>query len=193
LLPYKQPQPENPQDPLSNVNSDANLLGKRELFRAEVDVRLMMIRFYKWLIFLICTITLLLLAGNLYYTSKINKLNDRKTALIADMVKNEEDIRKARDLQSKIDEYKRILGIRKKMSVPVDSVFRNTNEHMQLLSFVGKPEGFTIIARSKDPSSIVRVLYQLVNSGEIKQIILKSAEVDADTKIYRISLEGVYK
>jgi len=64
---------------------------------------------------------------------------------------------------------------------------------MQLLSFVGKPEGFTIIARSKDPSSIVRVLYQLVNSGEIKQIILKSAEVDADTKIYRISLEGVYK
>ena len=86
-----------------------------------------------------------------------------------------------------------MLGIRKKMSVPIERVFTITNDAMQLLVFSGKPEGFSVVAQSKDPSSIVKVLYQLINSGEISRLVLKSADIDTDTKIYRISFEGVYK
>jgi hypothetical protein len=193
LLPYKQPQPENPQDPLSNVSSDANLLGKRELFKAEVNIRAMMSRFYKGIVFVMCTLCLALLSLNYHYTSKINKLDERKTQLVNEMLANEENINQARKLQSQIDDYKRILGIRKKMSVPIERVFTITNDNMELLVFIGKPEGFSVVARSKDPSSIVKVLYQLINSGEISRLVLKSADVDTDTKIYRISFEGIYK
>lgn len=193
MLPYKQPQPENPLDPLSNVSSDANLLGKRELFKAEVNVRSMMSRFYKSVVLVMCTLCLVLLSLNHLYTSKINKLDERKTQLVNEMLANEESINQARKLQSQIDSYKKILGIRKKMSVPIERVFTITNDAMQLLVFSGKPEGFSVVAQSKDPSSIVKVLYQLINSGEISRLVLKSADIDTDTKIYRISFEGVYK
>ncbi len=192
-LPYKQPQEGNLLSPQSNIFGNSNLLGNRELFKAEVDIRRTILRFYKYIIFILCTVTLILVYYNKYLSSEIEKLNTSKDQLIYKFSDTQSTLGTARELQDQINSYKKILISRKKLSVPFEKVYSITNENMQLLSFVGKPESFTVIARSTDATSIVKVLYGLLSSGEIKQLVLKSVELDSATNIYRVSFTGVFK
>lgn len=194
LLPSTEQLPENQPSPQGSLlHPETNLLNRHELFKKAADLKKMVVRWFKWIIFLSCTTTLILLGINYYYTSRIDALNELKKPLVSDLQNNAGDIARARLLEDQINKYKSILNIRKKMSVPIERVYTLANEEMELLVLKTTQDSFTVIARSKNPAGIVQLIYRLLNTGEISQVVLKTAEINTATKFYRVELTGVYK
>ena len=194
LLPSKRLQPESQESPQSNsILPDANLLQRREFFKKEKDLRRTIISTYQVIILIVCSVTILLLAVNAYYSAKLNVLNDKKNTLMAELMSNEDALKEGRLIEYQVDSYKNVLKSRKKLTVPVEKIFMGITSPVELLVFKTNVEKFEATLRSSTPDGIVRMLYDLLHNGDIKTVSLQSVNLDPDTNIYRVELTGYYK
>lgn len=194
LLPSKRLQPESQESPQSNsILPDANLLQRREFFKKERDLRRAMISTYQVVILVVCSVTILLLAVNAYYSSKLNVLNDKKNTLMSELISNEDALKEGRLIEYQVDSYKNVLKSRKKLTIPIEKIFMGITPPVELLVFRTNSEKFEATVRSSTPDGIVRVLYDLLHNGDIKTVSLQAVNLDTDTNIYRVQLTGYYK
>jgi hypothetical protein len=195
-LPFKKikiPVQENPlNQPNDLVDTNLNLLGRKELFHKEKEIRNQFIRFFQLSIVTTTAILFVVLVTNFYFTIKLEHASKEAEDFASQLDTYSKDINQSRIISQKLSIYREMLNNRRTLTEPVTTVVGIVKDSMLLTVFSGNNNGFKIEATGDDAASIVHTIYALLKSGKVAQLTLESAEINTYDGKYLIVMSGLY-
>jgi hypothetical protein len=175
------------------TRQDLNLLGHHELFSKDTEIRYRLVLFFQLCIFIISTVLLILLFISWSYDTKLTALKRETDFLVGQMSGYSSDISQAHLVATRLNTYALLKKSRKEIGVPIEKVLSIAAKYVIVTDFKGDSARFYISAQAEDATTIVKMLYDLLKSGALTQLSLKSLDFSPNDKLYILSLEGIYK
>lgn len=146
----------------------------------------------KFIIFLCVTLGLLLTL-NLFLFIRIDKLKESQDSLsrvVSSLVKSEQE---AVTTDRKIIFYKQTLSQRRLLLPRLSFVYQNITSGVGLEALRLMHSDFEITAKALNVYDFIKLTMNFLSGDYVSEIILKSANFNAQTKEYEFTIGGVFK
>lgn len=194
----------NTQNPLSSFSSSdffsasstPNLINADDIYSTPDKYVLKVSNFSTLVVIFVSVVFGLMLLYNHEIDKKLNSLKTIQDSLILQMASLNDLALTAREIDSKIIQYKNVNNKKTNLSPKIKAAYGavdSSGTEARVLSFSTTPEKFYISVSSLNPLFFSALFYNYLNSGYISEIHLHTARYDKTSNLYIVEIEGLYK
>lgn len=134
-----------------------------------------------------------LLVLNYFLFVHITRLKVEQDRLSNNILFKAESEKMAIGVDKKVAYYKELVRLRKLLSPRVSFVYKNITEGVELNKLRITYPNFEITAKAKNIYDFTKLITNYLSGEYVSEIVLKSANLDTQTKEYEFTIGGVFK